>query len=315
MKHNYKQMLMLCLLMIPFLLTGCHDQLTGSQNKDTLHVYFYNPQNGGLEEEEVKVTLDNHALGEEKMQAVLQALYKGPQSGNQVAKPMDFHIKQSALKEHVAYITFKESYNALSTQAQIAIRVSLVYSLTDLDFIDAVEFYIEDKPLTTSYGTKVGAVARKDMLISGLNPSPPTLTQTITLYFAKANDDKLYKEERTININNNTPIEEYVIAELIKGPTGEGLLPTLPPDTRVNEIKTQELICQVDLSYNLKNTQFTSPLQEKLVIYSIVNSLTENPKVQKVVFLMDGKKQTEFASALDAGGLFERNEEIIANTP
>lgn len=313
------RMMMFSILCVTLFLIGCDDKSVEHQNKDSINVYFYNAQSSALEVEEVKVSLSQNATGEQRMAAVIESLTKGPQVKNQVSKPLDFHIKEYSLKEHIAYITFKESYGALPVEEQVAIRVCLVYSLTDLEFVEAVEFAIEDKPLTTSYGTKVGPVYRKDLLLNGLIPNPPTLTQTITLYFAKANDDKLYKEERTINVNSNTPLEEYVIAELIKGPSKqgieEGLLPTLPPDTKYNEIKTQELVCYVDLAYNLKNVQPTSPLQEKLMIYSLVNSLTEISKVKKVIFLMDGKKQTEFPAALDTGGLFERNEEIIANQP
>ncbi|MGL4800549.1 MAG: GerMN domain-containing protein [Cellulosilyticaceae bacterium] len=315
MKYLYKNRIIVVMLALMLGLVGCNTPLKNNGQQNLINAYFYNGQNGNLEAQEAKITLDSNVTNEEKMKAVIDILAKGPQVGNQAAKPIDFHIEDVALKEQVAYVTFDKEYTSLTTENQVAIRVSLVYSLTDLDFIEAVEFYVEDKPLTTNYGTKVGAVSRKDMLINVPIPNPPTLTQTITLYFPKANEDKLYKEERTISINTNTPIEEYIIKELIKGPTIEGLLPVLPPDTKVNAIKTQELNCQLDLAYNLKNAQTTSLLQEKLVIYSLVNSLTENPKVQKVMFLMDGQKQSEFTSVTDAAGLIERNEEIIADTP
>lgn len=297
------------------LLTGCDNLAKLGGTNDTVTVYFYNAQNNTLEGEVVGVNLEENAPSDNKMYAVLEALYAGPQVGKQAAKPIDYHIEEASLKENIAFITFDETYRALDVQTQIVNRASLVWSLTELDFIEGVEFFVGDEVLKTSTGNKVGKVTRKDILMTVLNPKPPTSTQTIKLYFAKAGDDKLYKEERKVSVNNNTPLEHYVIEELIKGPTTEGLLPTLPPDTKVNDIKEQEQVCQVDLSYDLKTSQVTSPLQESLVLYSIVNSLTEISRIQKVLFLKDGNKQTEFAATITTGGIFERNEEIIADTP
>ena len=89
----------------------------------------------------------------------------------------------------------------------------------------------------------------------------------------------------------------------------------LPIDTKVNAIKTQDGVCQIDLSYDLQVPQLANGLREDIVIYSIVDSLTELSRIKKVIFLKDGKKQTEFTLPIHTGGIFERNEAIIAPTP
>ena len=116
-------------------------------------------------------------------------------------------------------------------------------------------------------------------------------------------------------MNNNTPIEEYIMAELIKGPTTEGLVRILPADTKVTDIKTQDGVCQIDLSYDLQVTHADNLIDKNLIIYSIVNSLTDISRIQKVLFLKEGKKQTEFNIATQSGGVFERNEEFILQNP
>lgn len=295
-------------------MSGCTQGNNDTTNKDRINVYFYSEQTKGLDAHQVEITLQSNAPAEKKVIAVLEALSQGPQVANQVSKPMNLYIKDSSLKEKIVTIIFDEKYMELDVETQMINRASIVYSLTDLEFIEAVEFFVGDKPLMTNYGTKIGKVSRKDFLISIINPNPPTTTQTITLYFAKEGEDKLYKEERTINTNNNTPLEKYVVEELIKGPTTEGLLPILPSDTKVNDVKTQEFICQVDLSYKLVGDATASPIKDELVIYSLVNSLTEIPSIQKVIFLTNGQKQTEIQTDTSVSGLFERNEEIIANT-
>ncbi len=302
----------LIMMLMVLALGGC-GQSERAANTDSITVYFYNVQSGKVESHELAVTLPDNATSEHRMSAVIEGLYKGPKVSNQGHKAMDFYIKESNLKERIAYITFDEIYQTLPIDTQVSMRVALVYSLTALDFVEGVEFSVGDMPLTTNYGTKVGIVTRKDFLIDGLNPTPPTTSQTITLYFPKANDTKLYKEERTIHVSDNTPLEQYVMEELIKGPQIEGLLPVIRPEVKTNELTTQELVCYVDLPYNLNNPQLSVPIDEKLMIYAIVNSLTEIPQIQEVIFLMDGKKQAEFPTATDTGGLFERNEALIAD--
>ncbi|MEG0712783.1 MAG: GerMN domain-containing protein, partial [Niameybacter sp.] len=250
-----------------------------------------------------------------RMLAVIEALSKGQQVNNQGTRPILFNIDYAILKENTASINFTDAYNTLDVPTQITHRAMLVYTLTELDFIDKVEFYANDMPLMNSNGDKMDVVERKDILINALNPKPPTSSQIITLYFPNLTDQLLHKEQREIRVNNNTPLENYVIAELIKGPNIEGLLGILPADTKVNDIKTQDGVCQIDLSYDLQVPQVGNLIREDLIIYAMVNSLTEISKIQKVIFLKDGKKQTEFNLSSQSGGVFERNEELILQTP
>ena len=116
MKRYQKGLLILSVILCLLALVGCQDKIGSQQNKDSIHVYFYNTQNGNLETQEVKVVIDQNAPSEQKMTAVIEALYKGPQSTTQVTKPFDLHIKEANLKERVAYVTFEESYNQLSAE-------------------------------------------------------------------------------------------------------------------------------------------------------------------------------------------------------
>ena len=207
------------------------------------------------------------------------------------------------------------SFSKILRRSSKDIADDLSELIQSLDFIDKVEFFVADLPLVNSKGDKIDAVERKDILINALNPKPPTSTQTITLYFPSLEDQKLHKELREIRVNNNTPVEEYVMAELIKGPTTDGLVRILPADTKVSDIKTQDGVCQIDLSYDLQVTHTENLIDKNLIIYSIVNSLTDLSRIQKVLFLKEGKKQTEFNIATQSGGVFERNEAFILQNP
>lgn len=317
LKKTLRSPFLLLMLSSLLLLTGCFNSNSGGKSSQKIRFYFYDEHQNALVAEEKNIDVKPEMSNEKIMLTVLDTLSKGPQSSNQGARPIQFNIDQAILKERSAFINFTQDYNKLDTPTQIIQRAMLVYTLTELEFVDKIEFFANDLPLTNSNGDKIGPIERKDILISALNPKPPTSTQIITLYFPGSEGDLLYKEKREIRVNNNTPLEEYVIKELIKGPgpLTQGLKAPLPADTKVNAIKTQDGVCQVDLSYDLQMPQINSTIRENAVIYSIVNSLTEIAQVQKVIFLKDGKKQTEFTLPAHSGGIFERNEEIIAETP
>lgn len=308
-KVNRIKYVLLLFLLLPLSLVACQFQSGISDKEDVLHIYFFNIAQNNWHVEEIKVDLEDNAPGESKMYAVVDALAKGPESSSlQGNVPSELKVKDMKLKDKVAFINFTSEYKELSIADQMMIRASLVYSLTELDFVTGIEFLVENEPLTKSDGEKVGRLKRENILVSALDPSPQNITQIITLYFAKPNSDKLYAEKREIRVNENVLLERYVMEELIKGPTTEGLISPLQPGTKLNDIKTQENVSQVDLSYD---KAMTSPIGEKLLVYSIVNSLTELPHIKKVSFLKDGKKQTDVTALIDFNTLFERDESLI----
>lgn len=316
---RFKRNSLFCLILLVLMntLTGCFSQDSRFGKQENILLYFFSQVENTLVAEEAPIKVKPEMSNEELVMHVMELLYRGPQNTSiQGVQPLKVKLADDPeLKEHTAYIDFDDSYNTLTVDEQVTARASIVFSLTELDFIEGVEFLVEGNPLTNSNGDKVGIVKRVDILISPLNPSPPTSRQEITLYFANPIDHKLYPEKREIEVSNK-PIERYIMEELIKGPTTEGLVATLPSDTKINnsDIKTQDGVCQVDLSYDLKSVQVATPLSEKLMVYSVVNSLTEGGKVKKVGFLMDGKKPTDISTTIDFSQLFERDESIIGTT-
>jgi germination protein M len=296
------------LLVIPLFLGSCHKKVT--EGKDTLTVYFCDVSKGSLFAENVPIDLEAVSTNIEQIQFVISALRKGPQ-GATIQTNMDMHIKEVSLNEGLAYVIFDDKYTLFSPQEQMGIRASLVYSLTALSFIQNVEFFVGDAPIMNINGEPIGPVSRNDIVLSVLSPNPPTTIQTVTLYFTSADHKKLIKENRDIQVNNSIALEKYIIDELIKGPAQEGLLATIPKETIVNDVNTKEGVCQVDLSFDVKSKHFATPESKTFMIYSIVNSLTELPQIQKIAFLIDGKKEIEFSKDIDLSEFFERKEGLI----
>ncbi len=130
----------------------------------------------------------------------------------------------------------------------------------------------------------------------------------VTLYFSDANAEKLVREQREIP---KTPaIAAAIIRELIKGPTNEGLYPTLPRHLQLLGVKMKGNQAVVNLS-KVRQSGYGGTAAEMMMVYSIVNSLTELPNVKSVSFLVDGKKRDVLVDAFDITEPVQRDERLI----
>ena len=114
---------------------------------------------------------------------------------------------------------------------------------------------------------------------------------------------------RTKEYNTNISLEKLIVEELIKGPNGEGIYPTINPDTKVANVTVKDNICYVNLDENFLTQIY--PVSPEVTIYSIVNSLTSLSNVNKVQILLNGETDLLYREKLDLGTYFERNMDII----
>lgn len=125
----------------------------------------------------------------------------------------------------------------------------------------------------------------------------------VRLYFANSDKSELVMEYRKINIVDTKPVEQYVVSELIKGPKIKGNERLLASDTKVLSVETTDRICYVNFKTGFLEKNAAASGGSKLVVDSIVKSLTGLNSVDSVQFLIDGKKTEKFGDT-DISGLF-----------
>jgi len=110
---------------------------------------------------------------------------------------------------------------------------------------------------------------------------------TINVYYADAMGEYLVGEARVISSEN-----KYVDAlnELMKLPTDSSLFQLIPDTTKINSIVVKDGLAKVDFSKEFIEDKFQGDTADILLIYSIVNTLTEFPEVNSVSFYIDGEK-------------------------
>jgi len=130
---------------------------------------------------------------------------------------------------------------------------------------------------------------------------------TINVYYADAMGEYLVGEARVISSEN-----KYVDAlnELIKLPIDSSLFQLIPDTTKINSIVVKDGLAKVDLSKDFVEDKITSDTEDNLLIYSIVNTLTEFPEVNSVSFYIDGEKLNDLGMIAIEEPVFRRSDLI-----
>lgn len=199
-----------------------------------------------------------------------------------------------------AIIDVSNGYHRLKNTEEVICRASIVWTLTSLDFIEGVVLTVEGQPLRTNNGTEFGPMNRDNVVIEPEISAETTEYAILTLYFANSSGTDLMTEERVIEVNANQTGEKTILEQLIAGPQELEAQRTVPAETKIRDVTTtNDGICYVNLSEDFVLRHSGGEMAEKLTIYSIVNSLCELDHIDKVQFLIEGKKVDQFKGNLD----------------
>ncbi|WP_352420092.1 GerMN domain-containing protein [Proteiniborus sp.] len=125
-----------------------------------------------------------------------------------------------------------------------------------------------------------------------INPIPKGTQAQINLFFPLKKVDVLAKEIRTVNLENRK-LETVVIDELLKGTDNDEFRNVIPNGVKLLSINIQDSIAYVNFNKALINEK-VEEVEEALIIYSIVNSLTSIEDIDKVQILIEGEKREKF---------------------
>ncbi len=135
-----------------------------------------------------------------------------------------------------------------------------------------------------------GANQKPNEPAEAINPNPSQEEVVVKIYFADANAMYLVPEEVTLTKDNRS-LAELMVAQLIAGPTVAEHNVVLPPETRLLSLEVVDGIAYVNFSEEVRTKHWGGSTGETMTIYSVVNTLTQLPEVDKVQFLIEGEKE------------------------
>ena len=130
---------------------------------------------------------------------------------------------------------------------------------------------------------------------------------TVKVYYADSNVQYLVGEERIIS-----GAYKYLVTfiELLKSPLEPGHIALVPETTKVNKINFDNGNITLDLSPEFINDRFEGDAVDILLVYSIVNTLTEFPEINTVDFYISGERLNTIGQ-LDISNPLYRDESWI----
>lgn len=245
------------------------------------------------------------AVDKESVRAALQQMIEGPSGDREKAViPETVSSVKYKIDGDLVNVDFDLSFAELDNYRKILTLANVTKRLCEIENVNHVTFTVEKVPLSDSRGVAYGVfdensfVENEGAMINAYEKAE------LVLYFASEDGSSLVETRESFVYSSNVSRDRLVMDKLIEGPLASGAYPTINPNTLVNVVTTRDGVCYVDLSKEFLNK--TTNVTDDVMIYSIVNSLTNLTGINKVQILIDGAGDLALLEPL-----YERNLELV----
>ncbi len=260
-----------------------------------MFVYYLNADKNALRQEAYPKMDAENALKKLEVHGVLTETLKVEQ----------FQREGSNLK-----LYFETEYYTLAAAEEVLSRAAIVKTLTQVDGVQFVTFYVGEDELTDQSGRPIGVMRAEDFVQNTGSSIDAYQTTDLTLYFADKDGTHLKERKVTgVHYNVNTTIERVVVERLMKGTSASGYQSTIPKTAMLLGVSVKEDICYVNLDSKFVTDSYD--IDPELAIYSIVNSVIENSNVTKVQILIDGASDVVYKSSVDLARPLKQNVQLL----
>lgn len=121
--------------------------------------------------------------------------------------------------------------------------------------------------------------------------APEQVKQKVTLYFSDDQSMYLVPEVREVTRTKDETMESVIIRELSKGTVNKSLGQVIPDGTKLLSSKVVDGVAYVDFSKEFRDNHWGGSAGETMTLYAVVDSLCKLPGIERVQFLLEGKKQ------------------------
>lgn len=244
---------------------------------------------------------------------LLKTMQTPPQNIELVAAiPDPVKVMRTELgSEGQLFVYFNAAYNNMEPVQEIMCRAAVVKTLTQINGVEYVGFYINEKPLTDASQNTINLMSASSFVDSTGSDSSDLQRVQLTLYYADDSGTSLVETEKTVVCSSGISMEELVVTQLLEGVDSEGVYDTLPKNATMLSVTVKKGICYVNFDSAFADN--TLNVSEYIPIYSIVNSLTELPNINKVQISVDGVSNIKFRDSISLEQPFERKMDYVKN--
>ena len=226
------------------------------------------------------------------------------------AIPEGVSIESWEVEQDCLYLNFNSFYDKMEPVTEILCRLAIVKTMTQIEGIESVSFYVKGKPLKDSRDEDVGAMTIDSFVENPGEQINTYQNATIDLYFANEAGDGLIRETQEVYYNSNISIEKLVMEHLISGPKSKEAQGTIPKETKLINVAVVDGSCYVNLDENFKNQNYE--ILESVVIYSIVNSLTSLEHIDRVQISINGDTSGKYRDDFELSQMYEKDYSYVS---
>jgi germination protein M len=271
------------------------------------YAYFLDEDGDSLESEKLNM---QGLSGEEAISRVLDAVLAGPTSEKYTALlPKDTEALGYTFRDGLVTVDFSENYSSLTRPREVLARAGIVRMLMQIKEVNGVAFTVKGRPITNPKGDEIG-VMTADTFIEDTGRQINNYQHTsINLYFATEDGKGLRKESRSIYYSASMPLEWAVVERLVAGPKGRGSYAVIPANTHIISVASSDGVCYVNLDEAFASKVLS--VDDRVIIYAIVNSLIEDCHVNAVQISIAGETDIDFGSGIRLNQPFTEDRSLV----
>ncbi len=277
---------------------------------DEYQIYYLNKRKNALQSEVIKykdsdVVTD---IAEECIYIMNEKL-----SEEIVDSAVKLEVLGMSFSEGILTVDMNADYSHIEYLTRILLQACVVLTLTQIEGVEYVNITVNGQSLTDEAGNLV-SMMKADDYVNIKDNFPYTKKEvTVVLYFANSKSSLLKAKELETYYDYMVSYEEFLINNIIQGVTQEdidnGYKATLPKGTVVDMVYTKDGVCYVDFDESIMDT--VRPVTTELLLYSIINTLTETSYITKVQFSVEGETDIMLYNEYDLSMPFSRNADLI----
>lgn len=226
--------------------------------------------------------------------------------------PNGVEVTDYSLDGVMLSIHFDADYSSMTEVEEVLCRAAVVLTMTQISGVDCVSFYVADAPLTDIRGNIVGSMNQDSFIENPGEQINSIQCTTLKLYFANETGDGLVEETRSdVYYSSNVSMEKLIMEQLLEGPQTEEAKSAIPAGTKLINVSVVDGVCYVSLDENFKNQDYQ--VNEAVVIYSIVDSLTELSTISKVQISVNGDTSGTYRDNFKLSDMYDRNLDYVVS--
>ena len=314
-------------LLAAALLTGLSGCSVGKSAKSEYYIYYLNQSMTGLELADYETETDSEnteALIDEFLERIKegsdQVEYQRPYPDSVELVDYEYNVDSNRI-----FLYFNPAYSEMSAAQEILCRQAIVETLMQIPDVTGVLFFVGTEavtdanregyrevctPLTDAKGEQVGVMTLDSFLDNPGEEINDIQIADLTLYFASEDGTSLVRETQHVYYySSNISMEKLVMEQLLEGPNSNNAQSAIPEGTGLISVSVLDGVCVVNLDDNFLTQNYD--IQEPVVIYSIVNSLSELSTVDTVQISVNGDSNLVYRQDMSLSEFYSMNQELV----